>query len=131
MQRLLTAVFLMVAAPVAAQDTEIRSVIEGQMQAFRNEDSAAAFDYASPGIQGMFGTPRNFGMMVRRGYPMVWNNAETQFLELRERNGALWQKIRIRDEAGGLHLMDYRMVQTEEGWQIDGVVELPAPDVGV
>jgi hypothetical protein len=131
MQRLLTAVFLIAAVPVAAQDTEIRSVIEGQMQAFRNEDSAAAFDYASPGIQGMFGTPRNFGMMVRRGYPMVWNNAETQFLELRERNGALWQKIRIRDETGGLHLMDYRMVQTEEGWQIDGVVELPAPDVGV
>lgn len=131
MQRLLTAVFLLVAAPAAAQEAEIQSVIEGQMQAFQAGDPAAAFEFASPMIKGMFGNPRTFGMMVQRGYPMVWNNAETRFLELREIDGALWQKIRIRDEAGGVYLMDYRMVQTENGWQIDGVVELPAPDVGV
>ncbi|HKL69175.1 DUF4864 domain-containing protein [Salibaculum sp.] len=131
MKRLVTAIFLLAAAPAVAQDADIQSVIEGQMRAFQAEDSAAAFEFASPMIKGMFGSPRTFGMMVRRGYPMVWNNAETRFLQLREIDGEFWQKIRIRDEAGGLHLMDYRMVETQNGWQIDGVVELPAPDVGV
>lgn len=131
MRHLLTILFLLLAPPLAAQDEDIQAVIESQMRAFQAGDSAAAFEHASPMIKNIFGNSRNFGMMVRQGYPMVWNNAETRFLDLREIDGALWQKLQVRDAAGDLYLMDYRMVQTESGWQIDGVVLLPAPQLGV
>lgn len=118
-------------SPAFAQDAgAIERTIGDQLQAFNDRDLAAAWQYASPNIKGMFGTPDNFGMMVQRGYPMVWDNADVQFLELREIAGRLWQKVMIRDAVGNLHLLDYQMIETDAGWQINGVQLLPAPDAG-
>ena len=115
----------------AAQDaTAIEDVIGSQLEAFTDRDIDQAWTYASPNIKRLFGDPGNFGMMVQRGYPMVWDNTEVRFLELREIAGNLWQKIMIRDADGGLHMLDYQMIQTGQGWQINGVQLLPAPDVG-
>ena len=119
------------ATPAFAQDADaIEGVIGEQLQAFNDRDVGAAWQSASPNIQRLFGNPGNFGMMVQQGYPMVWDNAEVRFLELREVSGLLWQKIMVRDAAGGLHVLDYQMVETANGWQINGVQLLPAPDVG-
>ncbi|SLN51900.1 DUF4864 domain-containing protein [Roseisalinus antarcticus] len=109
----------------------IEEVISSQLQAFNDRDLAEAFQFASPMIKGMFGNPATFGMMVQRGYPMVWTNSEARFLELREIGGALYQKVMIRDAAGSLHVLDYKLIETADGWQIDGVGLLPAPDLGV
>ncbi|WP_439153892.1 DUF4864 domain-containing protein [Yoonia sp.] len=117
--------------PAVAQDTQaIEDVIGSQLEAFSDRDVAQAWTYASPNIQRLFGDPGNFGMMVQRGYPMVWDNSEVRYLELREIAGNLWQKVMIRDANGGLHMLDYQMVETERGWQINGVQLLPPPDVG-
>ncbi|MDX8351694.1 DUF4864 domain-containing protein [Cognatiyoonia sp. IB215182] len=125
-----TGLWLLV-TPAMAQDADaIEGVIGNQLQAFNDRDVAAAWQYASPNIKRLFGNPGNFGMMVQQGYPMVWDNADVRFLELREVSGRLWQKIMIRDAAGGLHVLDYQMVETSEGWQINGVQLLPPPDVG-
>lgn len=133
LRRLMTVLVLALATPLAAQDrnTDIEAVIGGQLSAFNDRDVAGAWQYASPNIKGMFGTPENFGMMVQQGYPMVWTNSEVRYLELREISGRLWQKVMIRDAAGGLHVLDYQMIQTDAGWQINGVQILEAPDVGV
>jgi hypothetical protein len=117
--------------PAAAQEGPIREVIQSQIDAFRADDFAQAFTFASPSIKGLFGTPENFGTMVRNGYPMVHRPAEVQMGELREVAGNLWQRVRIVDQAGRAHLLDYMMVETPEGWQINAVQLLPAPDVGV
>ncbi|MEL6838953.1 MAG: DUF4864 domain-containing protein [Pseudomonadota bacterium] len=123
--------FWVVATPAFSQDADaIEGVIGNQLQAFNDRDVAGAWQYASPNIKRLFGNPGNFGMMVQQGYPMVWDNADVRFLELREVSGLLWQKIMIRDSAGGLHVLDYQMVETAQGWQINGVQLLPAPDVG-
>jgi len=122
---------LLLASPLAAQDQEIQTVIQSQMEAFQARDVGEAFSFASPMIKGMFGTPENFGMMVENGYPMVWNNDEVRYLELREVAGRLWQRVMIRDAAGTVHMLDYQMIQTDDGWQINGVQLLPAPDTGV
>ena len=61
---------------------------------------------------------------------MVWDNAEVRYLELRDVGGFLWQKVMLRDARGGLHILDYQMIQTADGWQINGVQLLPAPDIG-
>ena len=116
--------------PAAAQEEPIRNTIQSQIEAFRADDFARAFTFASPTIKGMFGTPENFGAMVKQGYPMVYRPAEVQMMDLREVAGALWQRVRITDQAGAGWYLDYMMVETPEGWQINAVQILPAPDVG-
>lgn len=119
------------ATSVFAQDSDaIEDVIGNQLNAFNDRDINAAWQYASPNIKRLFGNPGNFGMMVQQGYPMVWDNADVRFLELRDVRGNLWQKVMVRDAQGGLHILDYQMIETADGWQINGVQLLPAPDVG-
>lgn len=113
-----------------AADPAIAAVIQQQLDAFEADDFARAFSFASPTIKGLFGTPDNFGLMVKRGYPMVYRPGEVRFLDLREIGGVLWQKVLIRDAAGAFHTLDYQMVQGEGGWLIDAVRLLEAPQVG-
>lgn len=116
--------------PATAQEAPIRSTIQSQIEAFQADDFARAFTFASPTIKGMFGTPENFGAMVKQGYPMVYRPAEVQMMDLREVAGNLWQRVRITDQAGAGWFLDYMMIETAEGWQINAVQILPAPDVG-
>ncbi|MES0826354.1 DUF4864 domain-containing protein [Ruegeria sp. SCP11] len=104
-----------------AQSDEIEANISAQIQAFKADDFTTAFTFASPNIQRLFQTPENFGVMVKRGYPMVWRPADVRFLELREVAGALWQKVMITDGGGRVHILDYQMVPLETGWKINGV----------
>jgi len=124
-------VALALALPVAAQEEPIRRTIQNQLDAFQADDFARAFSYASPTIKGMFGTPENFAAMVKQGYPMVYRPAEVEMQDLREVAGNLWQRVRITDQAGAGWFLDYMMVETAEGWQINAVQILPAPDIGV
>lgn len=117
--------------PVLAQEGPIREAIQRQIEAFQADDFARAFTFASPTIKGLFGTPENFGAMVKNGYPMVHRPAQVEMGELREVAGNLWQRVRILDQAGRAWALDYMMIETPEGWQINAVQILPAPDVGV
>ena len=118
------------AAEVLPREPGIETTIQSQIDAFLVDDFAKAFTFASPNIKSLFGSADRFGQMVRQGYPMVWRPGEVRYLELREISGALWQKVMIRDQAGGIHLLDYQMINTGDGWQINGVQILRAPDVG-
>ena len=125
---LLTAAFL--SLPAMAQEAPIQNTIQSQLNAFMADDFATAFTFASPTIKGLFGTSENFGLMVRNGYPMVHRPRDVKMLELREVAGNLWQKVMITDQQGRTHILDYQMVETAEGWQINGVQILPSPGVG-
>ncbi len=118
------------AFPAAAQEEPIRNTIQSQIDAFQADDFARAFTFASPTINQMFGTPDNFGAMVKQGYPMVYRPSSVEMQDLREIAGNLWQRVRIIDQAGAGWYLDYMMVETAEGWQINAVQLLPAPDVG-
>jgi hypothetical protein len=119
------------AADVLPAEPAIEGTIQGQIEAFQADDFEGAFSFASRNIQTIFQSPDVFGSMVKNGYPMVWRPGELRFLELRDISGNLWQKVLIRDADGVVHLLDYQMVQTPEGWRINGVQLLRAPDVGV
>lgn len=121
---------LFLALPAAAQEAEVHTTIERQLQAFQADDFGAAFTFASPNIKSIFGTPENFGRMVTQGYPMVHRPGAVKMLDLREVAGALWQRVMITDAAGKTHLLDYQMVQTPEGWQINAVQLLQATGLG-
>ena len=142
MQSLLTSLFLcltLLVAPASrgqAQTTpesataSIEGTIRGQIDAFLADDFSRAFDFASPMIQGIFGTPENFGAMVSQGYPMVHRPAAVRMLEQREVSGQVYQRVMVTDQAGATHMLDYQMIQTGEGWQINGVQLLPSVGVG-
>jgi len=116
--------------PAAAQEGPIQNTIQSQIDAFLADDLARAFTFASPTIKGIFGTPENFGAMVKQGYPMVYRPAEVQMMDLREVAGNLWQRVRITDQVGAGWYLDYMMVETADGWQINAVQILPAPISG-
>jgi hypothetical protein len=127
------AVLLALALPAAAQAPDragIEATIRSQIDAFLADDFATAFTFASPSIKGIFGTPENFGAMVRNGYPMVHRPTAVQMLDLREVAGRLWQRVMVTDAAGTTHLLDYQMVPGEGGWQINGVQLLRGAGVG-
>lgn len=113
----------------AAQQAEIEGTINSQLEAFKADDFAGAFTYATPTLQRFFQSPDNFKRMVTTGYPMVWRPAEVRYLGLRERGGAMWQQVQITDAKGFVHLLDYKMEETDMGWRIGGVQILEAPGV--
>jgi hypothetical protein len=127
-------------APALAQDTPpaaqveqlpLQDIIRQQLDAFNARDVDLAWSFASPMIQGMFGNPGNFGVMVSEGYPMVWDNSAAKFMAQREVDGRIYQQVMVQDTNGALHVLEYAMIQTAQGWKIDGVSLLPPPDVGV
>jgi hypothetical protein len=105
----------------SARNVEIEQTIKGHLQAFVERDVDIAFSYAAPLIQQIFETPANFGKMVQRGYPMVWDPDQTRMLDLIEISGEFWQKVMITDKDGKIHLLAYRMSITPRGWKISGV----------
>ena len=125
--------FLLSAPAGRADDASaaaIREVISEQIDAFRADDFGTAFAFASPGIQEMFGSPDRFGQMVRDGYPMVWRPGDVRFSDLVEDGGHTVQRVLVTDQSGAFFVLEYEMVQGEQGWRIDGVRLLRQGDVG-
>ncbi len=117
-------------APVdlpAAERAAIRTVIEGQMAAFRRDDGAAAFGFATPNIQSMFGDPDNFLAMVRRGYAAVYRPRSVEFAELVGDPAQPVQLVHVVGPDGQAMIAAYEMVRLAGTWRINGCVLLPAP----
>jgi len=127
---LITTIGLATHAPAQEVDTDIHATIDAQLDAFVARDVDAAFRFASPTIRGLFGTASNFGVMVQRGYPMVWDNADVRFGDQRDMGGTVLQRVYLRDASGTLHALEYAMIEGPTGWLIDGVALVPLPDVG-
>ncbi len=127
------AVAVMFAFGAVAEEERIPGVettIQNQIDAFLQDDFETAFSFASPSIKRIFGSSVRFGEMVKNGYPMVWRPQDVRFLELRRQGPLLLQKVLVRDANGAPHVLEYNMIETENGWQIDGVQLLAAPPVG-
>ena len=110
--------------------TEIQTVINSQMAAFAKDDFADAFTFAADNIQRMFGTPENFGVMVKRCVPMVHRAEDVRFGERRAEGKALWQRVLVKDGAGVVHALEYLMISDGDSWRIAAVQLLQPKDVG-
>ena len=115
------AVAMLATAAIGQANDAIEDVIGTQLDAFNDRDVVTAFSFASPMIKGLFRDPGNFGMMVERGYPMVWDNRAVRFLGLREEAGMQIQTVQIEDPEGRVYTLEYAMIETADGWQINGV----------
>lgn len=100
---------------------EIEAVIRSQIEAFSASDVTRVFTFASPMIQRQFRDPGIFGHMVEKGYPMVWRATDLEFLKLNVVADQARQRVLLRDRDGVYHLLEYTMVELDDGWRINGV----------
>lgn len=101
----------------------IRAVIEAQLRAFRADDGAAAFAFASPDIKRLFGDPERFMAMVRNGYQPVYRPREVEFRDLVPEGGRLVQRVLLVGPDGVPVIAAYLMEQQPDGsWLIDGCI---------
>ena len=105
----------------AADVTEIRHVIERQIEAFRRDDAQGAFALASPGVQEVFGTPERFLETVRASYRAVYRPATYAFDDLVVIGADVVQRIALTDGAGQPWLAYYAMQRQRDGtWRASG-----------
>jgi len=129
-QRVLTAlVLLLLALPAAAQQQEltaadrtaIQTIIERQLEAFRNDDAVGAFTFASPAIRAKFGTPEQFMTMAQTAYQPVYRPRHVAFKELRLVEGVPTQTVLLVGPDGVPVMALYVMQKQPDGaWKIDG-----------
>lgn len=121
------AVILAVALPFAARAAEPgdvasgRSAVEGQISAFRRDDAAAAFAFASPTIRSLFGDPERFLEMVKRGYAPVYRPRGFKFGPVRDTADGFEQDVDVQDEHGVDWDAVYSLERQPDGsWKISG-----------
>jgi hypothetical protein len=102
----------------APNEPAIRDVIARQLDAMNRGDHVAAFGFASPTIQSMFGDAANFMRMVELGYPQVFRSRSHRFLELDTSGGRIVQPVLVESDAGTV-VARYEMVEIDGVWRIN------------
>jgi ketosteroid isomerase-like protein len=112
---------LLATAAHAAEDMSIQRVIAAQIDAFRHDDAPAAFSYASPRIQALFGDAPHFLAAVRRNYAPVYRPRSFSFGPLTDSNGTQVQHVDIIGPQGEGEEALYFMEHEPDGsWRIAG-----------
>ena len=108
---------------VAAEDrAAIVQVIESQIEAFRADDGAVAFSFASPTIQQIFVDPPTFMRMVRNGYQPVYRPRSVEFLGTYPEGAQIVQEVYLVGPDGKAVIAVYSMQRQPDGsWRINGV----------
>ncbi|OAI53804.1 hypothetical protein AYO46_00165 [Betaproteobacteria bacterium SCGC AG-212-J23] len=106
----------------AADAAAVRQVIEAQIDAFRKDDAARAFSYATAGIRTTFGTAENFMEMVRTQYAAVYRPRSVAFdAPIPLDDDALVQPVRLTDADGRAWIALYPMQRGADGvWRTNG-----------
>jgi len=117
---------LFVPVPAKAGDPEsdaaIRDTISQQLDAFRRDDWAGAFAYASPILQTIFGSPERFRDMVLGGYRAVYRPKQVAFQDLDTSGPRPIQIVFFIGPDGLAYLAAYEMERQADGsWRIASV----------
>ncbi|MGY4749010.1 DUF4864 domain-containing protein [Pannonibacter sp. Q-1] len=106
-----------------ASGQEFRQLIQQQMQAFRRNDAAGAFSFATPGLQQQFMTPDIFINMVKEVYMPVYRPKSVSFGKLRQTKSGPVQEVFVTGPDGDDWLALYSFAQREDGtWGISGCI---------
>jgi hypothetical protein len=117
-------------AALAQADRDAKAAAEPimrQLEAFRRDDYAAAYAFASEEIQGMFDRGA-FERMVKGGYPEIARSAFALVAESRVApDGHAYLRVKVRGANGNSIEAVYDMVWEGGRWRINGVVARPDP----
>ena len=102
---------------------KIRSVISGQLQAFRRDDAQKAFSYAAPSIKEKFKTPKKFLKMVRRYYFPVYRPRDFEFRPIQMVDDKIIQPLAVIGPSGVQEIVLYALEQQpDHSWKIGGCI---------
>jgi len=132
---MLTALLVVVPHHIAwAEDagtSEVRAVISGQIEAFRRDDGAKAYSFASPNIQMMFPSVDAFMAMVRTGYAPVYHPQQFQFADMTANGDRMVQTVEITAADGTAWTAEYTLAREPDGsLKIEGCRLAKRPGVG-
>jgi len=99
-----------------------QEIITNQIAAFRIDNADAAFAFASPRIQQLFGDPQVFISMVRKSYSPVYRPQFFEFGEAALKQGQPTQVVKILGPKGTPWAALYTFEKQGDGsWRISGV----------
>ena len=105
----------------AEDEKNIRTVVQGQLDALAKDDAAKAFSFAAPNVRDAFVTAPRFLDMVQRGYPVVYRPASVAFLKVEGKDKLAFQRVQMTDQAGVPWLATYSLARQKNGaWRITG-----------
>lgn len=115
------------AAEVAEGDARaVHDVVEAQLASFTAGNAEGAFFHASAAIRAQFGDAANFMSMVRASYPMLLERTATSYFVPEWVDGAVLQKVQLRDRAGRNWVATYQLQrQGDARWRINGCAVQP------
>lgn len=109
----------------APDQAVLKSVVEGQMDAFKRDDAGAAYQFAAPKIQLLFPTAEAFIGMVREVYKPVYRPAALAFGPVAMGPGGPTEKVFITAADGTNWIALYSFEQQAGGsWKISGCLLL-------
>lgn len=113
------------AAAAFAGDAEVRAAqgtIDAQIRAFRDNDNAAAYDYAAPGVKRIFPTVDSFMAMVTGAYQPVYKPRSFSFGEAKEAGASVAQQVLVVGPDGKNYEALYMLeLQPDGRYRITGV----------
>ena len=114
-----------------ADQTAIQAVISSQIDAFRHDNAGAAFGFATPELQTMFGSPERFMAMVQHGYAPVYRPRSLGFGALSDAGGDVVQFVELVGPDGLAYTARYTMQRQDDGaWRISACELLESRRVG-
>jgi ketosteroid isomerase-like protein len=117
----------------AGDQSAIRGVITGQLQAFSSDQDVEAYSYAAPIVQFAFPTVDSFMAMVKKGYQPLHRNNGFSFGETKaDATGRPTQSVIIKGTDGKTYEALYTLERQANGsWKIAGCVikTLPGQEV--
>lgn len=107
---------------------EFQRIITEQITAFRSDDAATAYSFASPSIKSKFTSSAMFMAMVRTGYPAVYRAKSFSFEGLSKELGDPTQRVKLIGPDGDAWFALYGFQKQPDGsWRISAVVVTKAP----
>ncbi len=133
-QLIFVALFSLAAGGVSAEEwgpkerSTFQHIISSQISAFRSDDAAKAYSFASPSVKSKFTSSSKFMSMVRTGYPAVYRAQSFNFAGLSRELGNPTQRVKIVGPAGNTWLALYGFQKQPDGtWRISAVLVAKAP----
>lgn len=107
---------------------EVKSVVTGQLAAFRREDIPAAYAFASTSIKQQFRLPV-YERMIRRGYAPLLGHAGAEPGVVRDNGGGMAMlSVSVRVPDGQVLRYRYHLLHEDGRWFVSGVMpESEAP----
>lgn len=102
----------------------VQNTISLQIGAFKKNDIEDAYTFAAPNIQAQFPNPETFGLMVRKGYPIIWKPKSFKFVNFKDLGDKCIQRVLFQSYNGSLETYDYILEKDNNLWKIAGVLTI-------